>query len=66
MSDVASLFVRLKSAIWLEAAEIVSAVASAHREGEYGDEMTMREVRDGIEHAADRLRELSAEADAQS
>lgn len=61
MSEVNSLLAQLKSAIWLEAAEIVGEVACAHREGEYGDEMTMREVRDGIENAADRLRELAAE-----
>jgi len=46
-----------------EAAEAVRKVGVAHRNCEYGDEMTMREVRDGIDNAADVLDNMALDAE---
>lgn len=45
-----------------EAAAAADRIATAHREGEYGDELTSREVRDAIETVADELRRMAATA----
>lgn len=46
-----------------EAADVVFKVGDDHRNGEYGDESTMREVRDGIYTAAEILNEMADAAE---
>lgn len=58
--DAVKLLNAYRAAVLREAADVAGRIATAYREGDYGEELTSREIRDAIETVADELHRMAA------